>query len=379
MNPATTSAASPYRGLLLDAFTHFLPPVYLQRMLALLGNGDFSKRIRAIPMLHDVNARVDLVRQWPNYQQVLSLSQPSPDNLCGPDESPALARLGNDGLADLVVKYPQQFPAFVASLPMNNVPAALQEFERAVKELGARGVQIDTNVQGAPLDDPRFFCLFEKAAELDVPIWLHPHRGARPDYPAEQKSRFEIWQVLGWPYETSVAMSRLVFSGVMTRLPSLKIITHHLGAMVPFLEGRMGSLWDQIGSKTADEDLSYIKPMLGCRPVDCFRRFYGDTAVGGSSSSIRCGLDFFGDEHVVFATDCPFDPEGGIGFIRDTIAAIDRLGLPLAVQQKIFHGNTAGLLKLDVVNRAEALGVDQLTDAQLVSAQLVSSRLASAP
>ena len=343
---------STYGGPMLDAFTHFLPREYMERMLSILTNRDFSKRIQAIPMLYDIERRVDMMKRWPNYQQVLSLSQPSADNLCGPDESPALARLGNDGLAGIVDKYPDQFPAFVASLPMNNLPEALKEFERVVRVLGAKGVQIDTNVQGTPLDDPRFFSLFEKAVELDVPIWLHPHRGNRPpDYPAEEKSRYEIWQVLGWPYETSVAMARLVFSGVMTRLPDLKIITHHLGAMIPFFEGRIGSLWDQIGSKSADEDLSYIKDLLGMRPVDCFRKFYGDTAVGGSTSSIRCGLDFFGVEHVVFATDCPFDPEGGVGFIRDTIAAIDRLELPPEMQEKIFYGNTARLLKLDSTTR----------------------------
>ena len=338
-----------YSGPMLDAFTHFMPAEYLRRVFALLTNRDFEKRIRSLPMLHDLDRRIAMMSRWPGYQQVLSLAQPSADNLCGPGESPALARIGNDGLAEIVQRHPDRFPAFVASLPLNNVPEALKEFERVVRELGASGVQIDTHVQGAPLDDPQYFCLFEKAVELDVPIWLHPHRGNRPpDYPREEKSRYEIWQVLGWPYETSVAMARLVFSGVLTRLPTLKIITHHLGAMIPFLEGRIGGLWDQIGSKSADEDLSYIPKMLGCRPVDAFRRFYGDTAVGGSSSSIRCGLDFFGDEHVVFATDCPFDPEGGAVLIRDTIAAIHRLGLQLDVQQKIFHGNTARLLKLPV-------------------------------
>jgi aminocarboxymuconate-semialdehyde decarboxylase len=336
-----------YSGPILDAFTHFMPAEYLQRVFALLTNRDFEKRIRALPMLHDLDARLQMMSRWPNYRQVLSLAQPSADNLCGPDESPALARLGNDGLASIVQRHPGAFAGFVASLPLNNVPEALKEFDRAVHGLGAKGVQIDTHVQGAPLDDPQYFCLFEKAAQLDVPIWLHPHRGNRPpDYPREDKSRYEIWQVLGWPYETSVAMARLVFSGVLTRLPTLNIITHHLGAMIPFLEGRIGGLWDQIGSKSADEDLSYIPKMLGGRPVDAFRKFYGDTAVGGSPSSIRCGLDFFGSEHVVFATDCPFDPEGGAVLIRDTIAAIEKLELPLEVQARIFHGNTARLLKL---------------------------------
>lgn len=344
---------SSYNGPILDAFTHFLPGEYMERIIKLT-NRDFEKRMRSIPMLYQLQPRIEMMKGFPRYQQVLSLAQPSADSLCGPQESPELARLGNDGLAEIVDRHPDEFPAFVASLPMNNVPEALREFERVVTGLGASGVQIDTNVQGVSLDDPRYFCLFEKAVELDVPIWLHPLRGNRPpDYTTEQKSLFEIWQVLGWPYETSVAMSRLVFSGVLARLPSLNIITHHLGAMIPFFEGRIGSLWDQIGSKSADEDLSYIKGMLGRRPVDCFRQFYGDTAVGGSSSSIRCGLDFFGDDHVVFATDCPFDPEGGVGFIRDTIAAIDRLALSRETQEKIFYGNTARLLKLGSNARAK--------------------------
>lgn len=336
-----------YDGPILDAFTHFLPPAYMAQVIRRSTNRDLAKRLSAIPMLFDLEKRLALTQRWPHYAQVLTLSQPSADSVCGPDESPALARLGNDGLAEIVSQHPERFPAFVASLPLNNIPAAIEEFDRAVRQCGAVGVQIDTNVQGVPLDDPRFFPLFEKAVELDVPIWMHPYRSSRPaDYPGEDKSKYEIWQVLGWPYETSVAMARLVFSGVLKRLPTLKLITHHLGAMVPFFEGRIGSLWDQLGSRSADEDLSHVRDMLGRRPLDYFRMFYGDTAIGSSPAAIRCGLEFFGDEQVVFASDCPFDAEGGVGFIRDGIAAIHALDLPLATQQKIFYGNTARLLKL---------------------------------
>ncbi|WP_159918296.1 amidohydrolase family protein [Pantoea sp. 18069] len=338
---------STYDGPILDAFTHFLPPEYMEQVIRRTTNRDLSKRLTSIPMLFDIDRRMDMMLRWPNYAQVLTLSQPSADSVCSPEDSPELARVGNNGLAAIVQKHGRHFPAFVASLPLNNIPAALKEFDRVVKDLGAAGVQIDTNIQGVPLDDPRFFALFEKAVELDVPIWMHPHRGSRPaDYPGEDKSKFEIWQVLGWPYETSVAMARLVFSGVLKRLPTLKIITHHLGAMIPFFEGRIGSLWDQIGSRSADEDLSYIKEMLGGRPVDFFRKFYGDTAIGGSPAAIRCGLEFFGEEQVVFASDCPFDPEGGVGFIRDGIAAIEQLDLPMTTMRKIFHDNSARLLKL---------------------------------
>ena len=140
-----------------------------------------------------------------------------------------------------------RFPAFVAALPMNDVEAALRELERAAGELGARGVQLFTNVRGRPLDEPEFFPVFEALAERDLAIWLHPARGAgSSDYASESKSRFEIWWTLGWPYETSAAMARLVFSRVFDRLPGLKVITHHMGGLVPYLEKANGKAGDLI-------------------------------------------------------------------------------------------------------------------------------------
>jgi aminocarboxymuconate-semialdehyde decarboxylase len=179
---------------------------------------------------------------------------------------------------------------------------------------------------------------------------MHPARDARAaDYPGEAKSEYEIWQVLGWPYETSVAMARLVFSGMFDRLPEVKIITHHLGAMIPYFEGRVGPLWDQLGTRTSDEDYSGILATMnakGRRPIDYFRLFFNDTAVGGARSAIRCGLDLFGAERVLFATDCPFDPEGGPMFIRDTIAALDGLALAEEERAAIYFRNALRMLKM---------------------------------
>src|SRR5206468_11584760 len=122
-------------------------------------------------------------------------------------------------------------------------------------DLGALGVQIFSNVNGHPLDDERFFPLFQAADRLRCPILLHPARGARvADYDGEEKSKYEIWWTFGWPYETSAAMQRLVFSRLFERLPDIKIVAHHLGAMVPYFEGRVGYGLDQLGSRTADED-----------------------------------------------------------------------------------------------------------------------------
>ena len=110
-------------------------------------------------------------------------------------------------------------------------------------------MQVFSNVNGLPLDDERFWPLFETADRLACPIFLHPARGAGvADYPGEAKSKYEIWWTFGWPYETSVAMQRLVFSRLFDRLPNIKIVAHHLGAMVPYFEGRVGYGLDQFGS-----------------------------------------------------------------------------------------------------------------------------------
>jgi predicted TIM-barrel fold metal-dependent hydrolase len=163
----------------------------------------------------------------------------------------------------------------------------------------------------------------------------------------EDKSKYEIWWVFGWPYETSVAMARLVFSGLFDRHPDIKIVTHHMGAMIPYFEGRVGPGWDQLGSRTSDEDLTVVRDRLKKRPIDYFRMFYADTAVFGSRSATECGLDFFGADRVLFASDAPFDPEKGPMYIRETIKIIDNLDITEEVRDKIYRGNAVKLLKLN--------------------------------
>jgi predicted TIM-barrel fold metal-dependent hydrolase len=189
--------------------------------------------------------------------------------------------------------------------------------------------------------------VFEIAAKHDKPILLHPIRGAEmPDYRSEDRSRHEIWWTFGWPYETSAAMARIVFSGLFDRLPGLKIVTHHLGAMVPYFEGRVGPGWDQLGARTSDEDLGAVLKRLKRRPLDYFKDFYGDTAMFGSRAATVCGLEFFGPDRVLFASDSPFDPEKGPGYIRDTIAVLESIELDPEARAKINCKNAEELFRL---------------------------------
>jgi predicted TIM-barrel fold metal-dependent hydrolase len=338
----------------LDIFPHIFPQDFFERMKEIAetnpGLKASIKRWLHIPVLWDLDARIKMMKRYKGYKQILTLSLPAIEYLAPPEESPELARLANDGMAKIVREHPEQFPAFVASLPMNNVPAALEEMDRAINELGAKGVQIFTNCNGRPMDDPEFFPIFERMSKkYDLPIWVHPVRQAKfADYPTEEKSKYEIWWLFGWPYETAAFMARLVFSGMMEKLPNLKIITHHLGAMAPFLEARIGHGMDQLGTRTSDEDYTVILKRMAKRPVDYFKMFYGDTSINGSASAIRCGLDFYGQDHVLFGTDCPFDPEGGPMFIRENIKAIESLKLKDSDKRKMYFGNAIKMLRLEL-------------------------------
>lgn len=253
----------------------------------------------------------------------------------------------NEGLAELCRRYPDEFPAFVAAVPLDDMDAAVRELEHAVDQLGARGVQIFTNVEGRALDAPEFKPLFASLAGRGLPAFLHPTRPASfADYPAEKGSQYEIWQVLGWPYDTAACVARVVFSGVFDRHPGLQLVTHHLGGIIPYLEGRIGPLWDQLGTRTEGGEYDGVLASLKMRPIEYFRRIHADTAVGGSAGTMRCGTDFFGPDRVLFASDCPFDPEGGPGFIRDGMRALHALGLPDETRAKIQAGNACALLRI---------------------------------
>jgi predicted TIM-barrel fold metal-dependent hydrolase len=333
----------------VDVFNHIYPTAYFDRMLAVAPHfKDIGKRMRNVPMLVDLDERFRVMDRFDDYQQVLSIATPPIEVFAKAADAIELAKLANDGMAELVGRYPDRFPAFVASLPLNDPDAALAELHRSIGELGARGVQIFSNINGRPLDEPDFLPLFDAMATYDLPLWLHPYRGPDvSDYASEPRSKFEIWWALGWPYETSVAMARLVFAGLFDRHPGLKIITHHMGAMAPYFEGRLGPGWDQLGVRTSDEDYPALLRRLHKRPLDYFRMFYADTAVFGAYDATVCGLKFFGADRVLFASDAPFDPERGPMFIRETIAILDRLPMSDDERERIYWRNATHLLKLN--------------------------------
>lgn len=305
-----------------------------------------QKRVSGIPVLTDLEARFRVMDRFPGYAQVLSLALPPIEAVAPPGKSADLARLANEELAGILSDHPDRFIGAVAGLPFNNIDATLEEIAHA-RRIGLRGVQIFTHINGKPLDSPEFVPIFEALASLEVPIWLHPARAATvPDYPGEKRSLYEIWHVFGWPFDTTIAMTRLIFSGLLDRFPRLTIITHHLGGTVPFLGSRIKGAYEQFGARTAEEDYGALLRSLKKEPVEYYRMFYADTALYGSPSALDCGLDFFGPDHVLFGSDMPFDSEGGPRYIRDTLHAVEQMRASAQAKQKIFRENALRILGL---------------------------------
>ena len=330
----------------LDVFTHIWPKAFHEALLKTTGQmKDMHRRSEAVPMMTNLDRRFQVMDQFEGYQQILSLASPPPDAVGERAVWRELSCIGSDGMAELCQKYPQRFPSFIASVAMRDPEGAVEEAQRAVTQLGACGIQIYSNVNGKALDAPEFRPVFKEMEKLAKPIWIHPARTAKfPDYQTEELSLYEIWWTFGWPYESSAAQARIVFSKMLDEMPNLKIIIHHAGGMVPFFEGRVGAGWDQLGARTSHTDYRPLLKQLKKRPIDYFKMFYADTATFGSKSALVCALDFYGIDHVLFASDAPFDPEGGPMYIRETIRVIDSLDISHEDREKLYYKNACQLL-----------------------------------
>jgi predicted TIM-barrel fold metal-dependent hydrolase len=289
-----------------------------------------------------------MMDEFESYRQVISMAGPAVE-IMAPDDSDVMARIANDSLAELVEKYPHYFIGAVASLPLDRPEPAVRELQRAVGDLHVIGVQLYTNVNGKPLDSPEFRPLFQAISELDVPILLHPARSkTHPDYLTEDSSKYLIWQIFGWPCESSAAMARMVFSGMLDEFPSLKIVVHHTGAMVSFFSGRIQALctlFAPLVEKEREKELGKERHAPLRQPAqEYFRRFYTDTSTF-TTASIECAASFFDPSHILFGTDAPFDNEGGRFSIRESSSAIENSTLSPADKSKIFHANFESLFR----------------------------------
>lgn len=338
----------------IDAFCHIMPEAFYTRFLGMDGtphSANLKKRVSNIPSLVDMDVRFRQMDEFGDYRQIINIAAPPVEDLGSPAISREMSRIGNEAMAELVRNHPDRFAGFCACVPMDDPDAAVEELEYATGQLGALGAQIYTHVHEQPMDDGRFEPFFQMAAKNQYLLQVHPCRSSEwSDYPGEARSKYEIWWTFGWEYDLSAFMARTVFSGVLERHPDLLMLIHHGGSMVPHFSGRVGPGWDQLGARTPDHQKEDIEGYpLTKRPIDYFRMMYADTAMFGAAHALRCSIDFYGVDHILFGSDSPYDPERGPGYIRSTIKNLEGMGLEQHELDAIYHGNVSRLLKLPTI------------------------------
>jgi len=326
--------------MIVDIFSHFVPRSIVETLKRLTGepyphvlerSGDSE-----YAHVYDLDCRIRALDRMGMDIQVVTL--PETVSLPRPDTEVALCTVVNDALAEVEAKSAGRVLG-AANLPVSDPAAAVRELERAVEELGLRAVQLFSHVRGRPLDDAGLDPLFERLQRRGVAVLMHPAQWSH--YPWTDE--FMLSRVLGWPFDTSLAMSRLVLGGVLERYPELRIVTHHLGGMIPYFAVRIQGFYDSGAFIQPSERRARLRlPVL-----EYLKKFYGDTAVYGSLPALTCGLSFFGADRVVFGTDYPFGPEKGELWVRETIRSVNDLNITDHEREMIWCGNAYKLLSLD--------------------------------
>ncbi|MDP2744598.1 MAG: amidohydrolase family protein [Dehalococcoidia bacterium] len=334
--------------MIVDAFTHIVPSSYLDK-LSTLGGAAVKKKVeqalgfvKGRPHATDPVRRVALLKKYGIDYQVVTLMHNLDCNVLSIPQGKQLkvAQAINDGLAGLMEQSKGKLLG-VAAVPLSVLgDGGLKEMERAVKGLGLKGFCLPSNIHGKPIDAPEFGIFWAKAVELGVPVFIHPTNPQDPNS-RPYEAQYDMTHVFGWPFETVLMLSRLVFSGIMERYPTLNVVSHHLGGgMVPFLFGR-------IEESYISENQERVLGRKLTKPLkELFGRFYYDTAVGGNAAAVKCCYDVFGADRMLLCTDSPHGPKGGEVRLESYPSIVRECGIPKAAVDKILGGNAKKLLKI---------------------------------
>ncbi|MFD1599734.1 amidohydrolase family protein [Halobellus rarus] len=321
---------------IVDGYTHVLTERFFEDLTDKFGFQGLSGRPE---FLWDHDQRKQDMADYGVDKQVITLALPTMFQGMDHDLALDITRLANDEIRRLADEHPDDF------IPVGTIPKVseefLAEFDRCVDDLDMAGVQIFSNVDGRPLDDDRFWPLFERAEATGTPLWMHPQLWEWYDWASEYMEH----RLFGWPFDTTLALSRLVFGGVMEEYPDLQIVSHHGGGMVPFYGRRIEMFYQQRMAYPENYQGYHEHAAELSKPAEeYFKKFNADTAVSGSTPALECAESFFDAGNVVFGTDYPFSPERGRQTVEYTIDAVDRMDVDDGTRESIFADNLYDLI-----------------------------------
>lgn len=324
---------------IIDFHNHYYPPEYIKELQS--GSSKFTVSFDhdGNPVLHspgDINIIVPSHRDVEVRQQVLEeagidrqvITFTAPGTVVEtPARSVSLAQMVNDSMARIVEERPDRFSS-LATLPLNDPEASVKELERAMTELGFKGVMVYSNVNGTALSDRRYWPLYERASDLNAVIYIHP------TYPVGVEAMTEYWlmPLVGFLFDTTLATAGLVFSGVVERFPGIQWALCHLGGAIPYLAERLDRGY--YAFKSCREHLS--RP-----PTEFLKNFYYDT-VNFEPKALQLAIDFAGADHILAGSDYPHQ----IGSLQQMVESINQLDITEEARAQILGGNASSLLGL---------------------------------
>jgi len=329
----------------IDAHTHFTPMKFLDFAEKTEGRPfALSGLLRSKPPIHEVEPRIELMDRNGIDMHVLvpvPWIESFPKIYADAELATQAAKMMNDELAAVVASHPSRFKG-VAILPSVDPDAMVAELHRAVTELGFVGAYAAVGPTAKRMDHPNYDPLYKALVDLDATLWLHPSRPPIiPDYLDEKFSQYYEWQLVGWPYDTTSAMFRIVFSGVFDRYPSIRIVTHHHGAFVPLLAPRINNV------STLLEAAGPLPTKIAKPYIDHFKKFHCDTAASGfAPKALELAVDFFGPERVLFGSDAPLDMQNGQVFTTETLQSIEAMQISDDTRVALFSGNAKRIFRL---------------------------------
>lgn len=323
----------------IDFHCHLYPEEYLKKLEASRGDVRIEKNAKGERIIlsmgtkvgpvteefFDIETRLDKIRENRVDMQILSTPHPGVDRF-SPEESAEMSRVINDGLSRVVKKYPKNFQA-LAMLPLIDTKLALKELDRAVLDLGFKGMCMLTNIAGKTADSDFLLPVYERAESLGIPIFMHP----TTPLGAQVMQEWRLAVILGFEFDVMLSATRLAYSGVLERFPELHFVISHLGAGIPFLAGRI--------------DRGYHDPTCGIktkRPTsDYLKELYCDT-VSFYKPALMMAYQFYGADRMVLGSDFPLL----IGDLPGAVPSIEEMDIPQPDKEKILGENVKRLLKL---------------------------------
>ncbi len=325
--------------MIIDAYSHVFPMPLIEALAEVSPSAELLALRSQSSYLYDEDRRIAFMDENGFDVQVLVLARPPVWLGMARPDLHRMVRVANDSIAAFARRHPSRFIG-VGVIPVVD-DVMMEEYERVHDELGLAGVLIFSNIEGRPVDDQSMWPLYERAAQRGTPIWIHPqHANLYPWI-----GRDVLDRTLAWPFDTSLAMARLVYGGVFERFPQIKFMTHHMGGMIPYFAARIDAF-------SRSTKLEYAKlgigesggPALSVPPIEHFRLFHNDTVSNGSVKCLAMARNFFGTERVLFGTDFPFGPPSG-SWAVDEKRAVETIDISAADREAIFSGNAQRMLQ----------------------------------